>query len=222
MAYFQKDFINFFKELEENNNKDWFDENRSRYEKIVKKPFKEFVALMIAEISQIDPTIALQPKDAIFRINRDIRFSKDKTPYKTNVSAVIAPGGRKDHTYPGLYFELRADRVGVYGGVYGADKDTLYKIRSYMAENPKEFFEAIEDKNFNKYYGGKIYGERNKVLPNEFKEAGSSNEYLYNKQWYYMTQLPASVIFSDDLNEILSNHFIAAKKLRKYFLNAIL
>ena len=88
MIYLEKEYLNFFNELSENNNKLWFDENRKRYEKFVKKPFENLITDLIAELSNIDLKITMQAKDAMFRINRDIRFSNDKTPYKTQMSAL--------------------------------------------------------------------------------------------------------------------------------------
>ena len=98
MAYFTKDFTKFLKDLEKNNNREWFNENKKRYEESVKEPFYNFIDEMIMRINAIDNNVAIQPKDAIFRIYKDVRFSKDKLPYKTQVSAVISPGGRKDMT----------------------------------------------------------------------------------------------------------------------------
>ena len=96
MAYFTKDFIDFFKELAANNKKEWFDFNRKRYEKSVKQPFAEFVQEMIDRIRADDPKVDISTKDAIFRINRDVRFSKDKTPYKTHMAAIVSARGKKD------------------------------------------------------------------------------------------------------------------------------
>jgi len=96
MSYFTKDFIKFLKGLNKNNEREWFHANKKDYVTHVKDPFKAFVQLIIDKMQKVDPTVVITPKDAIFRINRDIRFSKDKTPYKTNVSAAISAGGRKD------------------------------------------------------------------------------------------------------------------------------
>ena len=115
-SYFSKDFLDFFKELAANNNKDWFDANRKRYDKSVKEPFKAFVADLISESQKIDPSIDIEAKDAIFRINRDIRFSKDKTPYKLDRSAIISAAGRKDHSIPGFYIALGPDKTYLGGG----------------------------------------------------------------------------------------------------------
>ncbi|HNR54889.1 MAG TPA: DUF2461 family protein, partial [Flavobacteriales bacterium] len=86
MAWFTNDFNDFFKDLAKNNNKEWFDANRKRYEASVKEPFTAFVAEAIKRIGKHDKAVRIEPKEAIFRINRDIRFSKDKTPYKLNAS----------------------------------------------------------------------------------------------------------------------------------------
>ena len=90
MKYFTKDFAAFFKDLEKNNNREWFHENKKRYEDSVKNPFHNFVEELIGGLSDIFPTLTIQPKDAIFRIHRDVRFSKDKTPYKIHASALIS------------------------------------------------------------------------------------------------------------------------------------
>ena len=86
---FNEEYLDFFKELAQFNKKEWFDENRKRYEKSVKIPFKKFVTELIQEIQKIDPEVEIEAKDAVFRINRDIRFSKDKTPYKIQMSAIL-------------------------------------------------------------------------------------------------------------------------------------
>jgi uncharacterized protein (TIGR02453 family) len=198
MAYFSKDFIQFFKDLAGNNNKEWFDENRKRYEREVKDPFKKFVQDVIDMVSKHDPKVGIEPKDAIFRINRDIRFSKDKTPYKTNVSAIVSPIGKKDKTNPGLYFELTPEHVRIYGGVYMTDKEQLYSVRSHIVENLKEFEKIISDKKFVDVYG-EVRGEKNKVIPSEFKEAAEKQPLIFNKQFYYFTQFEPELVLKDDL-----------------------
>ena len=94
MAYFDKRFYQFFEGLAMDNSKAYFDAHRKVYEQAVREPFKELVGDMIMRVREHEPEIAIEPKDAIFRINRDIRFTKDKTPYKTHVGAHISRGGR--------------------------------------------------------------------------------------------------------------------------------
>ena len=134
MTDFSPDYLEFFKELAANNHKEWFDQNRKRYESVVRDPFKTFIGQLISEMSKSDPELDIEAKDAIFRINRDIRFSKDKTPYKLYNSALISPSGRKDKNNPGIYLEFSPEKLGVYGEVLGEKSKRI----------PKEFREAAE------------------------------------------------------------------------------
>ena len=89
MAYFTDDFMQFFRELQENNSKEWFDANRKRYQNSVKDPFYAFIDHMIGLINERDNSVQIAAKDAVMRINRDIRFSKDKTPYSERYPGLI-------------------------------------------------------------------------------------------------------------------------------------
>jgi uncharacterized protein (TIGR02453 family) len=107
MSFFTADYLAFFKELAANNHKEWFDANRKRYETSVKEPFKAFTQHLIDELAKKEPAFKeLKASDCIFRINRDIRFSKDKTPYKTQCSAVISPNGKKSSSIHGRRKDL--------------------------------------------------------------------------------------------------------------------
>jgi len=171
MAFFTKDFLDFFIELAANNNKDWFDLNRARYEKSVKDPFKKFVEHLIKEVSKTDSAFKnLEAKDCIFRINRDIRFSKDKTPYKMMTSAVIAPEGKKSKSINGVYFEFGPEHMRVYGGVYEIEKDDLQTVREGIAGNIDKFRKVYSEKVFKDTFG-QFLGYKNKVLRKELKEA---------------------------------------------------
>ena len=220
MSYFTKDFLKFFQELSKNNQREWFHANKKSYETHVKNPFKSFVQIIIDKVQAIDPTVVIAPKDAIFRINRDIRFSKDKTPYKTNVSAAISAGGRKDHSRPGIYFEMGAENFGIYSGVYMPDKTQLQNIRESIVTNPKEFEKILKDKKFKKYWG-EIHGEKNKRVPKEFKEDIITQPLIANKQFYVMTKFDADKILDPKLDKIIIDHYLAAKPMGDFFYEAI-
>lgn len=220
MAYFNKDFIEFFKELAANNNKEWFDENRKRYEREVKDTFNKFIGDVISEVKKRDPKVDIAPKDAIFRINRDIRFSKDKTPYKIQVSAIVSRGGRKDMVSPGMYIELTPEHVRVYGGIYMCDKNQLQSIREHIAGNLKKFNEVINDKEFKSKYG-EIRGEQNKVIPKEFKEIGEKEPLIYNKQFYYFGQMPPETVLNEDLLDQVMSYYDASVKVKDFFSKAL-
>jgi len=151
MSYFTQDFLDFFGELSKNNNREWFTENKKRYELSVKKPFEDFVQDMIYRIHEDDETLMVTPKESIFRIYRDIRFSKDKTPYKTHVSAVIGNGGRKNTTDPGVYLELSSNHLRFYSGIYQLSKDQLENTRTFLSSNLDDFNSLLKDKSFKKY-----------------------------------------------------------------------
>lgn len=220
MAYFEKDFIQFFKELAGNNNKQWFDENRKRYASSVKDPFKAFVEVMLEKLKKEDPRISMEAKDAIFRINRDIRFSKDKTPYKTQTSALISPGGKKDHSTPGLYFQFDPEHVRIYSGCYQLAKEDLMAIREAIADDVKGFRKLINAKKFKETFG-EIHGEKNKILPKELRAAAEEEPLIFNKSFYYYHKLPPKTVFQDDLPKILMEHYKIAKPLGDFFEKAM-
>ena len=220
MAHFTKDFTAFFKDLAANNDREWFHANKKRYEKSVKGPFKNFVQEMIDRIAKEDPQVKLEPKDAIFRIARDTRFSKDKTPYKMHMSAIISPNGRKDHSTPGVYIQLGAEDVRFYGGAYAPDKDQLYTMREYITKNLKEFDKVISEKSFKQAFG-EIHGEKNKRIPKEFMDAAEKQPLLYNKGWYYFVKLKPSLIAKDELCDVLMEHYHVSKPIKEFFTKAL-
>ena len=220
MGYFSKDYLDFFKELAANDNKEWFDKNRKRYESSVREPFKIFVSDLIAEISKQDAEVQIESKDAIFRINRDIRFSKDKTPYKLNNSAIISKMGRKDKNYPGIYVELRPDKLRFYGGVYAPDTKQIQKIREAILNKNQEFSSILNNKDFVERFG-EIRGEKNKRIPKEFLQEAIAQPLLFNKQWYYYSELSPDIILKEDLLETILDQSRSATAMRLFLKDAL-
>lgn len=217
MAFFTPDFLKFFIDLASNNNKDWFDQNRKRYEDSVKEPFKKFVQHMIDELAKKDKTFKdLEAKDCIFRINRDIRFSKDKTPYKMMVSAVIAPGGKKSKAVNGVYFELGPEHISVYGGVYEIEKEELQIVREGIAHDISKFQKAYNNPIFKSVFG-EIIGDKNKVLPKELKEAAEKEPLIYNKQWYFYAKFEPEIVLTNDLDQLIFKCYEAGRPVENYF-----
>ncbi len=221
MKYFNPEFIEFFKGLSQHNNKEWFDKNRKIYEKEVKKPFSDFVGEMIERISQYEPEIQIKPSDAIMRINNDIRFSKDKSPYKSYVAANISKYGKKDKSYPGFYFQLSPEKIEVFGGAYMIDKERLQNIRDHIAAHTKDFSSVYNNEAFKAKFG-KIRGEQHKRLPKEFQEIAEKESLIANKQFYYTAELPASLITSEKLPNELMEYYLTGKKLNDFLRPAFL
>jgi uncharacterized protein (TIGR02453 family) len=217
MAFFDPDFIQFFKDLAPNNNKDWFDINRSRYESIIREPFKKFVDHMISVLAAENPQLKdLQNKDCIFRINRDIRFSKDKTPYKMNVSAAVFVGGKKAYSAEGVYFELGPEHVRIYGGLYEMSKEELLQVREGIAANQKEFKKIYSAPTFEGVFG-EIRGEKNKIIPKELKEAAETEEMIYNKQFYYFAEFPPEKLLDDNFDKTIVEIYKAGRPMEQFF-----
>ena len=219
-SYFSKDFHVFFKELAANNSKDWMDDNRKRYAQVVKKPFENFVEALQQAVSEFDEDITLKPGDSIFRINRDIRFSKDKTPYKTNRTAIISKYGRKDKVYPGFYISISPEKVMVGGGAYFLEKENLYKVRQEIAYNLEEFDNLINDKKFKANFP-EILGAKNKLVPKEFKEDAKIQPLLLNKGFFFMKDLPADLIFDDNMVNVLIENMKTARAFNNFLRKAL-
>ncbi|TNF47719.1 MAG: DUF2461 domain-containing protein [Bacteroidetes bacterium] len=217
MAHFDKDFLQFFIDLAPNNNKDWFDLNRKRYENSVREPFRNFVQSVIDVIAADQPEFkGLEAKDCMFRINRDIRFSSDKTPYKMMMSAVVAPEGKKSKAINGVYFEFGPEHVRVYGGIYEIDKEDLQSVREGIASNLNKFRSIYSNKEFVDLFG-EIRGEKNKLLPKELKEAAVSEPLIFNKQWYFYTQFEPEVILNEDLKELILECYRIGQPVENFF-----
>ncbi len=212
MQFFNNNFIDFFTELERNNNLEWFNENKKDFIQFVKEPFEIFIATIINEIRNDDDTFIQSPKEAIFRIYKDVRFSKDKLPYKTFVSAIISENGRKDLTSPGFYIELNKDGINFYGGAHFLQREQLQNLRKFISDNLSEFQSAINDKKFKKNFNT-ILGEKNKRIPSEFKEISEVEPLIFNKQFYFMKKLDKKSITSKSLVKTIMELYFVGKPI---------
>lgn len=221
MSYFDADFLEFFRELDQNNNKKWFDKNRKRYLKTIKDPFREFVQELILRLQKEDPALFTNPKESIFRINRDLRFTKDKTPYKVRVSAAMSTGGRKAADSPGYYIQLSHNNMMFGGGLYNPSKDGLYNIRTYIMEHPNELSQLVKDKAFKQTFSH-LLGDKNKRMPAEFKEAAVHQPLMAHKQYYYMHESPeAHVLLESDFPDQVINNYKAGLGVNKFLIKAL-
>jgi uncharacterized protein (TIGR02453 family) len=220
MSDFTAEYLKFFRGLKKNNSKAWFDANKAMYETAVKKPFTAFVEEIITRIHAEDDTLNISAKEAIFRLNRDIRFSKDKAPYKTHMAANIAAGGRKNYEGPGFYLQFGSDQVRLGGGAYELENETIYKVRKAIIKNLDEFAALLKEKNFKQKFDT-LQGEQNKVLPAEFKDYAAQQPLVANKQFYYMAELEAETILKKNLPELVMQHYHAGKAMNEFLKQAM-
>ncbi len=209
----------FFKELAQNNNSEWFREHKKSYENDVKKPFLNLLNELIPELLKIEPQISDQAKDALFRINKDIRFSKDKTPYHTIMKAGFSPGGKKSFL-PGYYLGISAEEIHVGGGLFQVEPAELHKIRTLISKNSKDFLSIIGNPTF-KSSLGEILGEKAKRFDAEHMEAAKSNPVIANKQFYAMAELPLKdYLNSENLASEILNYFKIINPLNQFLKKA--
>jgi uncharacterized protein (TIGR02453 family) len=181
-----KETISFLKGLEDNNNRDWLQANKKEFE-AAKANFAEFVGELIVGISNFDPEVSgLAPDACIFRIYRDIRFSKDKSPYKTHFGAYISPGGRKINA-PGYYIHIQpGGQSFLAAGKHMPEPKELLAIRQAVAGKTGEFLKIVENKKFLELFG-ELHGEKLKTAPKGFEKDHPAVEYLKFKSFTVAT-----------------------------------
>jgi uncharacterized protein (TIGR02453 family) len=204
--------LHFLSDLALNNDRDWFHANKARYEQDVKKPFEAFVAALIEQVQASDSAVLITPKQAIFRINRDTRFSANKEPYKTHVSAIISPFGTRHKEFPGFYVQVSADKLWLGGGAYFLEKESLLKVREAIAENGEELMEIVEHPDFVQHYG-EVLGEKNKRLLPEFQALVTKFPLIANKQFYFMAELEPEAALGTQALEKAGQYYQAGKPL---------
>lgn len=220
MIYFDADYITFFSGLEANNTKEWFDANKKTYENKVKKPFAAFIEELIAAYNSLGYNIPMTAKDAVMRINRDVRFSNDKSPYKMHMSAMVSPHGKKDTTKPGMYIEANHKHLRLYTGSHMLEKQDLYNVRKHIADNIDEFNKLTTNKAFKEVFG-EILGEKNKVIMPEFKDAADKQPLIYNKSFYYFANFEPKTLLQDALVDKLITAFKVAAPVNAFFEEAL-
>jgi uncharacterized protein (TIGR02453 family) len=190
-----QEVLNFLSELKENNNKEWFDLNRNRYETSRKKVLF-LTEMIIHEISKFDSEIGNpDPKNCVFRIFRDVRFATDKTPYKTNMGSYIAPGGRKSIS-AGYYIHIEPGGSFVGGGSYCPPADALKAIRTEIFDHPDEFKQLISKNSFRNAYP-EMYDDKLKTAPKGFPKDFPVIDLLKYKSYAFTSKLNDATVISD-------------------------
>ncbi|HRI03567.1 MAG TPA: DUF2461 domain-containing protein [Pyrinomonadaceae bacterium] len=183
----ERSTLKFLKDLAANNNRDWFQANKKLFD-AAQDNVTAFTGYLIGEVGKFDDAVAaVDPKSCVFRIYRDVRFSKDKSPYKINLGAYIAPGGRKS-MQPGYYFHLQPGASFVAGGKHRPDGPELLKIRTAVANNTDEFLKIVEKKSFTDVLGN-LWNDRLKSVPKGFDPDHKAAEYLKLKEFMAFAEL---------------------------------
>ncbi|MBN2485640.1 MAG: DUF2461 domain-containing protein [Bacteroidales bacterium] len=213
------DIFLFLEELKENNHKEWFDNNRERYQQI-RQSVLHLAEIMVHEIGMFDKLVyGLEAKDCTYRINRDIRFSADKSPYKTHTGIFVCPGG-KNSGMAGYYLHIEPGNSFIGGGVYMPQSPALKAIREEIYENYEGFLEVITSKPFLSNFG-EFYGEKLKTKPKGFPESFPGIEFLKLKHFTVIKNLSNEVALSEKLLDEIRNTFTALYPLNNFMNQAL-
>lgn len=192
-----KELFTFLKELRINNNREWFKAHKDRYDALHKE-FVGVVEQMISRIATFDPEIAgLDAKSCVYRIYRDIRFSTDKTPYKTHFGAYMTGYGGRTSPYGGYYLHLEPDNSLVSGGVWCPDPKMLKQLRRDIYDNIEEFTGILENEKFKKVYGA-LEGDMLKRMPDGFPKDSPYDYILKHKYFVVSNAKPEKFFYSKD------------------------
>ncbi len=216
MERIEKTTLDFLDRLTHNNDKEWFDKHRSEY-LAAKVNFEAFVQSLINEIIEFDPIIkGLEAKNCIFRINRDVRFSNDKSPYKTNMGAFIVKGGKKNgDKYAGYYFHIEPGKSMLAGGAYIPPAPWLTAIREKIDDEPEKLIKIINNPQFKKHFG-QIEGEKLKKAPKGYPPDHKYIELLKYKSYLAMQEVNDKQILGGDYLKHSLSVFKAMKPLNDY------
>ena len=211
--------VQFLQELSENNNREWFQNNKKRYDESREKVL--FITdVLINEIRKFDSDIpSLEPKDCMFRIFRDVRFSNDKRPYKTNFGSFIAKGGRKS-IYAGYYFHIEPDGSFIGGGIYMPAAEQLKAIREYIDENGEEFSGLINNAKFKKVFP-EMMDDKLKTSPKGFSPDHEFIDLLRYKSFAFSSRISQSEILADTYIEQLVHSFKILQPVNRFLNEAL-
>ncbi len=187
--------LEFLRQLRDNNRRDWFAANRTTYE-AAKAEWSTFVSQLIVRIGAFDDIVGLTAKDCIFRINRDVRFSKNKSPYKVNFAAAIGRGGRQSK-YLDYYLHLEPGQSFLGGGVYAPTSEQLAKIRQEIHYNVAEIKAIIQEPTFAAYFGD-IQGTQLKTMPKGYNRDHPEIDLLKRQQFFFMHAFTDAEVQSPD------------------------
>lgn len=218
----KQESLQFIQDLKNNNNREWFQANQKRYD-AYRNEYKQLVAAFIEEMSKGDDSLKhLEFKDCSFRINRDIRFSKDKSPYKTNMGIWMS-AGNKNTNLAGYYVHIEPAASFIAGGVHWPDAADLKKIRREIDGFYEDLDVIVEDKEFKKLFGELDRDENNtlKSSPKDFDKAHPAIEFLKLKSITATAKLDDKAVTNKDFVKETSKKLLVLKPLVEFINRAL-
>lgn len=217
-----KEALQFLEDLIANNNTEWMHANKKRYENY-KKDYHNFIASILAEMKPLDKLLEpLEVKNCTFRINRDIRFSKDKSPYKTNMGVWFTQNKFRKNS-PGYYIHYEKGNSFIAGGVWCPEPNELKQIRKEIAFFYEDLEAIVNDKKFKSEFGSLSRDETNtlKKAPKDFEPNHPAIEYLKLKSFTASTKIDDALFLENDFSKIVAKKLIALKPMNDFLNRAL-
>jgi uncharacterized protein (TIGR02453 family) len=215
---FSPEAIQFLADLAVNNDRAWFQPRKAEYERLLKEPFEAMIAALADRLEARGVPLLADPKRSPFRIYRDTRFSKDKTPYKDHIAASFHHRALTGQGAAGFYFHVSHKDVGIGGGVYMTMPGTLLAIRNHLAAEPAAFRKILKAPAVKKLFG-EMQGEQLTRVPKGFTPGHPAADLVRYKQFLLWTELPPDVATSKELYPEIIKRFRAMTPFLR-FLNA--
>jgi uncharacterized protein (TIGR02453 family) len=205
---FSPEALRFLRALKRNNRREWFQPRKEKYETLIKLPMMELISALNDEFARFAPDYITPPEKAVYRIYRDTRFSHDKTPYKTHISAIFPRRTAVKREGAVFYFHFTEKDVLAFGGVYSPTRDELLAYRALLAERHEEFEEIVRDKRVRRLTSG-LQGEQLSRVPKGFPCDHPAEALLRRRQWHLGSELDIKLLTTAQLLPELARHFAA-------------
>ena len=221
-SYFTIEGMTYLDELDRNNSRDWFHENKSRYEDLIRTPALKFIHDMENELNHISPhflAVAKKVGGSLMRVHRDVRFSKDKSPYKTNIGIQFRHEMGRDVHAPGFYLHIEPGDCFIGVGIWRPDSGALGKIRDSIIEHDKVWLDAMNDKAFKKNFG--LSGESLKTAPRGYDKNHPLIADLRRKDFIAISTVDEKKVLSNNFKDHIIKRFSEAESYMQFLCKSL-
>ena len=218
---FPKAGLRFLGSLKRNNRREWFLEHKDAYEECVRKPMIDIIDALALEFSTFAPEIVATPKASLYRIYRDTRFSKDKTPYKTHVAASFPIKGVERHEGAGFYLHITPKEFLIGGGLYSPQPEDLAAVRDHIALPYPRLDSIVQARGFRRMFGG-LSGEQLVRVPRGFPADHAAADHLRRKQFLASLLMPSEIVTTPKFSGIVIETFRMLHPLLRFLNEPIL
>ncbi|MDX8388276.1 MAG: DUF2461 domain-containing protein [Ghiorsea sp.] len=222
MNQFSEDTFLFLRELSENNTRDWFAEHKENYEKQVREPAFSLIEEIAPQLQGLSPNFVAKASKmggSLMRAHRDVRFSKNKSPYKTNIGIRFRHEQGKDVHAPGFYVHIEPSEVFIGVGLWHPDAVALKGIRNHIDTFPESWKSSVSEKKFDKFFS--FAGDSLKRAPKGYPIDHPMIEDLKRKDFIALAQVAPELCFEDDFADIVMGYFKLAEPLMKELCRAV-